>query len=114
MSEKLDFNIDWGDWDEEEYDNISPISLGIKYIYFEQYNLNNNGPIIQNENILYHKPKTNTSGFWGFMNVTKSRNRTVIVNQYWVDFEKYDWNNQNTHIDDVIHDCVEIIINKIQ
>jgi len=32
----------------------------------------------------------------------------------WTINEKYDWNNQNTHIDDVIHDCVEIIINKIQ
>jgi hypothetical protein len=64
----------------------------IKYIYFEIYwqeGEQPSDPIIRNENILLFKPHTNSSGEWGFRNVTKGKYYYAIVDQSWIDLEKY-------------------------
>lgn len=64
----------------------------IKYIYFEVYwqeGEQPSEPIIRNENILLLKPHTNSSGEWGFRNVTKGRYYYATVDQFWIDLEKY-------------------------
>lgn len=67
-----------------------------KYIYFEVYWISNsNGyitsPILQNENILMIKPKTNSDGIWGYRNVTerKGKDEFVTVDQYWINLKIY-------------------------
>lgn len=64
----------------------------IKYLYFEIYWQDGEMPTkpeIRNENILLLKPHTNSSGEWGFTNVTKSKYYTTTVDQSWIDLEKY-------------------------
>jgi len=76
------------------------MNYDVKYIYFELYSEPVIGekkaePSIQNENALMFKPHTNSSGIWGFTNITKSyRYKTkvssTVVNQYWIDLVIYD------------------------
>lgn len=69
----------------------------IKYIYYEIYSIvdSDGNKIVeekfQNINILKLKPITNSSGFWGFTNVTerKSKNEFVWLHQNWINLEKY-------------------------
>lgn len=68
----------------------------IKYIYFEINHIAGINPtpkIIENENALLIKPHTNSSGIWGFTNMTEYRGLSEpafsIVNQYWIDLEKF-------------------------
>lgn len=52
----------------------------IKYLYFEVYWQEGempSKPEIRNENILLLKPHTNSSGEWGFRNVTQSKYYTA-------------------------------------
>lgn len=71
----------------------------IKYIYYEIKYIKgvvSTEPNIENENILLIKPKTNSFGIWGFENITERKSLSKptysIVNQYWVDLEKF-YNN---------------------
>lgn len=77
----------------------------IKYIYFEKYFISgkedSTTPITRNENILLLKPNTNSEGIWLFTNVTERSRRKgsnedsyAVVEQYWIDFEKYNDENQ--------------------
>lgn len=68
----------------------------IKYIYFEIKYVKGVGetePTIENENVLLIKPTTNSSGVWGFTNITErngfSEPTFSIVEQNWVDLEKF-------------------------
>ena len=68
----------------------------IKYLYFEiKYitGVDPTTPSIKNENILLIKPNTNSSGIWGFRNVTErkgfSKPTFSIVEQNWIDLNKY-------------------------
>lgn len=79
-----------------------------RYIYFEIHSeidkcidtgLSNQTRTIKNENFLLLKPENlNSSGYWGFTNMTtrKIKNnmieRTLVVEQYWIDSEIYDFN----------------------
>jgi hypothetical protein len=76
----------------------------IKYLYFEihwQDGEMPTNPEIRNENILLLKPHTNSSGEWGFTNVTKSKYYTTTVDQSWIDLEKY--TAQKTKWDDPVY-----------
>ena len=68
----------------------------IKYIYFEineKTGRLSEESRIDNENVLLIKPNTNSSGFWSFTNVTEDKyhreSTFTIVNQYWIDLDKY-------------------------
>ncbi len=68
----------------------------IKYIYFEiKYikGVNETEPTIENENVLLIKPNTNSSGVWGFTNITERKGFSEptfsIVEQNWIDLEKF-------------------------
>ena len=68
----------------------------IKYIYFEIKYVKGVGetkPTIENENVLLIKPKTNSSGVWGFTNITERKGFSEptfsIVEQNWIDLEKF-------------------------
>lgn len=72
------------------------MNYDIKYIYFELYSQPGDDEkiTIQRENALMFKPHTNSSGIWGFTNITKShRYKTketyTKVDQNWIDLEKY-------------------------
>lgn len=97
----------------------------IKYIYFELYVENASKPKIQNENILFLKPDTNSSGYWGYRNVTERRKMNsvsdyIVVHQYWVDFTKYELrknintspNGENYHL--WIKNTLEKLKNKLR
>lgn len=67
----------------------------LKYIYFELHQIKGKGettPVIENENVLLIKPHTNSSGIWGFKNVTTRHGNELsesIVEQFWVDLDKF-------------------------
>jgi hypothetical protein len=68
----------------------------IKYIYFEIKYVKGVGrtePTIENENVLLIKPNTNSSGVWGFTNITERKGfkepTFSIVEQNWIDLEKF-------------------------
>lgn len=62
----------------------------IKYIYFEKHSANGS-TTMKNENVLLIKPRTNSDGWWGFRHVTKRHDNTfLVVDQAWVDLEKYE------------------------
>lgn len=73
----------------------------MKYLYFEVYWQEGEQPSelkIQNENVLLFKPYTNSSGYWGFRNITQGKYYTAYVDQNWIDLDKYkpqpnDWND---------------------
>ena len=74
----------------------------IKYIYFEIKYVKGVGetePTI--ENVLLIKPKTNSSGVWGFTNITERKGFSEptfsIVNQYWIDLEKLNHDNSELY-----------------
>ena len=91
----------------------------IKYIYFEVYSISGVEivePRLQNINALIFKPQTNSSGFWGYTNMTKRRNDDtfVWVHQNWVDIEKY--NNKKLHhnMDNYIIECLKYLNVKLR
>ncbi len=80
----------------------------IKYIYFEiKYvkGVSETEPTIENENVLMFKPNTNSSGVWGFTNITTFS----IVEQNWIDLEKFSKENHRVYsklksqVDDVLN-----------
>lgn len=88
----------------------------IKYIYFEiKYikGVDETEPTIENENVLMFKPHTNSSGVWGFTNITERKGFSVptfsIVEQNWIDLEKFNDENHKvysklkSHVDDVLN-----------
>ena len=92
----------------------------IKYIYFELYS----EPVvgeetkkaeIQNENALMFKPNTNSSGIWGFTSLTKSyryktRELHTHIQQFWIDFEKYE---TYTHDGGIFDNIIQEVLNKL-
>jgi hypothetical protein len=88
----------------------------IKYIYFEiKYvkGVDETKPTIENENVLMFKPKTNSSGVWGFTNITERKGSSEptfsIVEQNWIDLEKFSKENHRVYsklksqVDDVLN-----------
>ena len=79
-----------------------------KYIYFEicwTTGDRTTSPYIENWNILLIKPQTNSDGIWGCRHMTQiyptSRPLTKVVDQVWIDFNKYtpnDMHNKTHHI----------------
>jgi hypothetical protein len=74
----------------------------MKYIYFEISQIVGAGATekeVQNINILLLKPHTNSNGVWFYKNMTE-RYRVDgdkshrVIEQVWVDLEKYDMNKQ--------------------
>lgn len=77
------------------------INKNNKYIYFDiihkhnDYD-NNNAQgkkfthKIINENILLSKPKTNSSGIWGFTSIDEDK---TSIQQHWINLEKYNIND---------------------
>jgi len=68
----------------------------IKYIYFEVNYIIGIDPTekrIENENALMFKPNTNSSGYWGFRNLTERANMSrptfSVVEQFWIDLETF-------------------------
>jgi hypothetical protein len=87
----------------------------IKYIYFEiKYikEVDETEPTIENENVLLIKPTTNSSGIWGFTNITERKGFSEptfsIVEQNWIDLEKFQVENHKIYsklksqVDDVL------------
>ncbi len=79
----------------DEFKKYSNIDTDIKYIYFEIKYVTGGAlfsPEIENENVLLIKPNTNSSGVWGFRNVTERRkglSEYSVVEQNWIDLDKY-------------------------
>jgi hypothetical protein len=76
----------------------------IKYIYFEIKYVKGVGetkPTIENENVLMFKPHTNSSGVWGFTNITERKGFSEptfsIVEQNWIDLEKFGEENHKVY-----------------
>jgi len=99
----------------------------MKYIYFELNKINgyNETEItIENPNILMIEPNTNSDGFWGFTNITERHGfpteSSVIVNQNWVNLDKYDLNKYTNpkhpfyKLDKHIKECIEILKTKLE
>lgn len=89
----------------------------IKYIYFEVNHLTGveeTEPTIKNANVLLIKPHTNSSGVWGYTNMTErhgfSEKSFSVVDQYWIDLEKYDGSVSNIkHVDTVLNDLKKLL-----
>jgi hypothetical protein len=97
--------------------------MNIKYIYYEKYAIYNSDgkevvkEKIQNINALLIKPNTNSSGIWGYRNVTehKGKNEFVLLEQIWIDLEKYKFGKQiYLKSDNNIYKCLEYINIKIR
>ena len=89
------------------------IMNNIKYLYFEiEYLIGDNAtkPSIINENVLLIKPETNSSGVWGFTNMSERAGGKsfVVIEQYWIDLDKFKDENHKVyakmriHVDDVL------------
>ena len=68
--------------------------IEVKYLYFEHYIYRDNNKIItsegiQNANVLVFINHTNSDGYWGFTNITKTSIGYTYIAQYWIDFTKY-------------------------
>lgn len=90
----------------------------IKYIYFEINQIigdNSTEKIIENENVLLIKPNTNSSGVWGFTNMTErkgfSQPTFSIVNQYWIDLNKFKGEKHKIYSE--LKKQVDIVMEKI-
>ena len=76
----------------------------MKYIYFEHHwykytdGSGKETHSIENYNVLLNKPHTNSGGLWGHNFITEHKSGrglpwyNHIVDQYWIDLEKYDLN----------------------
>lgn len=89
----------------------------IKYIYFEiKYvkGVDETEPTIKNENVLMFKPHTNSSGIWGFTNITERKGFSEptfsIVEQNWVDLEKFSGENHKVY--DKLKKQVDIVLER--
>jgi len=92
--------------------------MNIKYIYFEVKYVVGAGPTepnIENENVLLLEPKTNSSGFWGFTNVTERKNfdkpTFSIVEQTWINLELF---NTTENLDEKLKSRVDEALKKIK
>ena len=90
----------------------------IKYIYFEiKYvkGVCETEPTIENENVLMFKPNTNSSGVWGFTNITERKGFSEptfsIVEQNWVDLEKF--NDENHKVYSKLKSQVDDVLNRV-
>ena len=100
----------------------------MKYIYFElhRYKYMDGSKkeecSIKNANVLLNKPHTNSGGVWGctYMNVYKNSKGLPwynhIIDQYWIDLEKYDFNATSKYAqrlndadNKLIRDALEIL-----
>lgn len=91
----------------------------IKYIYFEKHFISGKDattPHLKNQNALLLQPQTNSSGIHSFINITerkyepnkhKSDKSYAVVEQYWIDLEKYDSSNKKpTTLDKMIQETL--------
>ena len=96
--------------------------MEIKYIYFE-IKFTKGGsfstePKITNENVLMIKPHTNSSGNWGFTNITERTHMSekiyTIVDQNWIDLEKYKFGGYSisNKLDQQIKECLILLKEK--
>jgi hypothetical protein len=72
----------------------------MKYIYFERHQIDNDVPIIKNCNILINKPEGTDGDYHGiqsFRNINQWSGKTHIIDQYWVDLQRYDFEYQKGH-----------------
>lgn len=90
----------------------------IKYIYFEiKYvkGVDETEPTIENDNALLFKPHTNSSGIWGFTNITERKGFNEptysIVEQNWVDLEKF--NGRNHKVYDKLKQQVDMVLERL-
>lgn len=90
----------------------------IKYIYFEIKYVKGVGetePKIENENVLMFKPHTNSSGVWGFTNITERKGfkepTFSIVEQNWVDLEKF--KDENHKVYSGLKSQVDKVLNRL-
>lgn len=96
----------------------------MKYIYFEIHSVEGGSfpedTHMQNENILFLKPETNSSGYWGYRNVTiqnetKSRpRRCSTVEQNWIDLTKYKPGETYDQLDKHVQECLDKINIKLR
>lgn len=92
----------------------------MKYIYFEIKHVsgyNSSEPVIENENVLLIKPLTNSSGIWGFRNITErkgfSKLSFLIVEQYWIDLDKFDSEKCHSNIKENLNQAMQKISERI-
>lgn len=97
---------------------ISDVMNEINYIYFEIKYIKGVGetePTIENENALMFKPHTNSSGVWGFTNITERKGFSEptfsIVEQNWVDLEKF--NQENHEVYSKLKSQVDEVLNRL-
>jgi hypothetical protein len=97
----------------------------IKYIYFEIKYIKGAGgtePTIVNENALMFKPYTNSLGIFRFINATERKGYVTehrgfdeptfsIVEQHWIDLEKFDVENRKLFSELKTH--VDVVLNKL-
>lgn len=94
--------------------------MKIKYIYFEVNHITGSDPTqksVENENVLLIKPHTNSSGIWGFENMTEigfSQPSFSIVNQYWIDLEKFNNSKYLLPVEVEFENYVDIALKKIK
>jgi hypothetical protein len=96
----------------------------VKYIYFELNHYTGEEETIENMNILLMKPETNSEGIWGITHITETfRTKTRdhfgvekktfrVVNQHWVDLEKY--RTKSFHLGKKDSKIIEEVINKLK
>jgi len=96
----------------------------MKYIYFEIHSVEGGfspeEPHMQNENILFLKPKTNSGGYWGYKNITILNNTNYtpricsIVEQNWIDLTKYKPKETYDKLDKQVQECLDKINIKLR
>ncbi len=86
--------------------------IDVKYIYFEELTLVNKEKLtnkIQNEDILFLKPNTNSSGFWSFRIIEHN----MILDKYWIDLERFNKIILNDDLRIKVHSVMKMINDKI-
>ena len=100
--------------------------MKIQYIYFEVNRVtgeNATEPVLENVNGLILKPHTNSSGVWGFTNLTERppppktdrKSSYAYVLQFWVDLDKYKFGHERSkELDKNIAEAVDIITKNLK
>lgn len=93
----------------------------IKYIYFEVHSITGaeiSSPTIENVNVLLIKPRTCSTGNWGFVNMTerkKSKGSSyLVVEQNWIDLEVFNKYPQDRMLKNDVTAALNIINEKLR
>ena len=93
--------------------------IEIKYIYFEEVIVVGSESIngdIRNENVLLLEPKTNSNGIWSFRNISKQKINNIIIDQYWINLERFNdsISNNDPNLRIIVHKVMKMINDKYE